>query len=745
MITITEIIENLSSSPVITNKKITAKTKKADAYIYAGGGYDTETTTLKKDVVRIGYSEYDYDTVKQEYTIYEKDKAVKHTYKGEYYKKPVLAFVYHVQIIIKGQYITFRKIQDAADFLISLSEALKKHFNNYRHIKITNYPRLIIWVANLNFEWQFIKTYLDKCMTSYFAKNKTTPLSITINDTIELRECIGLFGTSLENIANNFTETKKLKGDLDYNKIRVSATPLTEKEQEYCYNDVKILDELSYKAHDMYTMNKLKIPLSNTGIVRQDMRVELGGKISFEYYNNSFIMPPTEELYFEWRKFLYQGGYAHSNSAFVGKELNNVVCADITSDYPYQINSKTFPAGELIHCEDKTLYKSVMRKYKHKLLKVIFKSIHAKTTHTYISKHKIMNHHIARNCIYDNGRLYSGENITLWLTEVDIKIISTLYTGKFDILDLWYFTKSKSAPKFITTVMNRYYRQKEVLKSLKKDNTFEYKWSKVLVNSVYGMCSTGIYTTKTVYNNIEFCDLEDSSFNYETQKKKMWLNPFIGYYTTAYARATLVQLISRYPNVIVQYDTDSIFIWLDSPHKKEVKALLKEIERTNRIIESNNLLQFNDIHMKTIGTWELENPYKRFKCLGAKRYIALKQNGEYKTAIAGCNKDGFLNHCKNNNIDPFDFFSSELKLSFAESNKLMASYGNDREDKTITVTDCNGVTEDVIYRTYCALYEVPFKFNMDVLWFDVLKDIEYYNRQFPAKYRTQNILESEIL
>lgn len=742
---ISKIIKELVECPVITNKRITSKTKQADAYIYCGGGYDTETTTLKKDVVRIGYHEYDYDAAKQEYTVYEKEKAVKYPYKGEYYKKPVLAFVYHVQIMIKGKYITFRKIQDAADFLIELSKRLKEYFGDYEHLKITNYPRLIIWVANLSFEWQFIKSYIDYYMTGYFAKDKMSPLSIIINNTIELRECIGLFGNSLEKIAKNFTETKKLKGDLDYNKIRVSSTPLTEKEQQYCYNDVKILDELSYKAHDMYTKNKLKIPLTNTGIVRQDMRKELGGKISYEYYDNSFLMPPTEELYFEWRKFLYQGGYSHSNSSFVGKELSNVMCVDITSDYPYQINSKTFPADELIHCTDKTQYTEVMHKYKHNILKVRFKSLHAKTTHTYISKHKIIQHNITRNCIYDNGRLYSGENITLWVTEVDLKIISTLYTGKFDILDLWYFTRSKSAPRFLTNVMNAYYRQKELLKEQGKKDTFEYKWAKILVNSVYGMCSTGIYTTKTIYNGAEFEECENSSFNYEKQKNKMWLNPFIGYYTTAYARATLVQLISRYPNVIVQYDTDSVFIWLDSPHKKEVKALLKEIERTNHIIESNNLLQHNDIHMKTIGTWELEKPYTRFKCLGAKRYIALEQNGEYKSAIAGCNKEGFLNHCKNNNIDPFDFFSSELKLSFAESNKLMASYGNDTDDKTVTVTDFTGVTEDVVYRTYCALYEVPFKFNIDVLWFDVLKDIEDYNSQFPAKYRTQNILESVIL
>lgn len=82
--------------------------------------------------------------------------------------------------------------------------------------------RIIIWIANLSFEFQFIRKRFN--FTKIFAKEQRKPLYAIIDDCIELRDPLPISGGSLAQLAKDYTKTQKLVGDLDYSIIRNSTT-----------------------------------------------------------------------------------------------------------------------------------------------------------------------------------------------------------------------------------------------------------------------------------------------------------------------------------------------------------------------------------------------------------------------------------------------------------------------------------------------------------------------------------------
>ena len=96
-----------------------------------------------------------------------------------------------------------------------------------------------MWVANLSFEFQFIRKWLH--VTRLFAKEARQPLLVEHNGWLQFREALSISGGNLEQLAKDYCTTQKLVGDLDYSKIRHSTTPLTQEELNYCIHDVLII------------------------------------------------------------------------------------------------------------------------------------------------------------------------------------------------------------------------------------------------------------------------------------------------------------------------------------------------------------------------------------------------------------------------------------------------------------------------------------------------------------------------
>ena len=690
----------------ICNKK--RKSKNAETYLYCGGGYDTESTTILDEN-----------------------------------NKPICAFVYHIQIMINGIYITFRDINLLTPFIKQLRYEIE---NKYDEKTV-----LIVWVANLAHEWSFFKHQLSNVgITNIFAKNKRNPLKIKCG-CIEFRECLGLMGKSLADVAKTYTKTQKLKGDLDYDLIRTWRTILTEKEQEYCYNDVKILDELSYVIFDKFTKQGLKIPMTQTGILRQKCKNAI-----FNYKNecklNELLMPKDELTYTQFRQYLYCGGLSGSNIEYVGKKLIHIKGADLTSDYPAQMNQHLFPSGELKECKPEDIFK---HKHQFRIFEVFIKKMEARTSHAVFSKHKIMNFKHTKNAIINNGKVQYIENVKIMINNVDLEALLKVYNFKgFFVLRCWYFTHKSKAPKFLLKCMNDDYLLKHTLKEKLKTlkyGTDEYnkianelKEVKARVNSYYGMFATRLYDCIYQYDE-NTKDIEEKSADkqYNELITNVWLNPFIAYWCTSYARKILIDLIAKYPRVIVQYDTDSFYYRTDLP---ESVVFESELKTWNERKMQQNKAMFNNSAFDDLGAWEIEKEeYQYFKCLGAKRYIYkhfdifeekdtyIIYKSEVNPVVAGLPKQAFKTYVKTHGVDPFKLFDNDMILNRIDSKKLASVY-YDGEPYYKKITDYQNFEDICEIGTYHALYKTEFTLKLNYDYEMIIQQIEE-EKGLPPKFR----------
>lgn len=131
--------------------------------------------------------------------------------------------------------------------------------------------RLIVYVHNLPYEWQFIRKHFSWDKVFFLEDRK--PVKARIGG-IEFRCSLKLSGgKSLQNVGKDLQKHKleKKVGDLDYNLIRTSITPLTEKELGYCEYDIRVLN--AYIEEKIEQDGGIdRIPLTNTGYVREYCR-----------------------------------------------------------------------------------------------------------------------------------------------------------------------------------------------------------------------------------------------------------------------------------------------------------------------------------------------------------------------------------------------------------------------------------------------------------------------------------------
>lgn len=635
---------------VISNRKRKCKTQ--EFYIYEGAGFDCETS---KD------------------------------------EQSGMSFVYIWQFSLGDNVYLGREPSLFKTFLNELSELLPEGV------------KLIVWDANISYEWAFFREYLKEGITEVFAKTKRQILTFTYNSNIQFRECLGVFGKSLKKIAESYTKTQKLVDRYDYNKKRLPCTPLKYSELQYCINDVVILSELGKIAHDIYTLNGKKIPLTQTGIVRNAIKDNVGYMSKNKLISENKNLIRTEQEYKTLRQYLYSGGLTHSNVKYVGELLHNVRCYDLTSAYPAQLNQKYFPCGALV---DGTPQEAI--KHRHYILYVNFYNIKSKTSHSTISKHKCIGELV--NPLLDNGRIHKAEKITLIVNEVDLYNINKIYTyDKMTCFKAMYFTSSRKCPKAIVETMNEFYKKKKQLKDCGKSDTLEYRTSKEFVNSVYGMLCTRLYTEELEWKNQE---LTEVTKDFEKAKNTMF-NPFIGYWTTAYTRQRLIDMIAKYPDYIVQYDTDSIYCLPCKELDKEIKKINNKIKLINQGIFDG------DKDFEDLGQWELEKFVSAdFMALGSKRYVKRKDD-KIKITFAGAIQKDLIKESERLGLDIFEFMKSFTIVADNSSKTTLKYFDNPAE---VCYTDRRGVTQTVYIPSCATIEKIPFNASLSNAY-DYLKNL----------------------
>lgn len=670
-------------------------------YIKVGSGFDTETSKIP-----VNPSIYGID----------------HT-----------AYCYHWQFGLGEWAFMGRSLDTMCDFMNMLIPSIKN--NRPKH-------KLLVFMANIGYDWQFCKKYWHEFgISKIFAKEKRDPILIEVDSTLQFREVIGLFGNSLAQIAKNYCGIKKLVGDLDYDKIRLSNTPMDETEIGYCVRDVEILVKLAegYIYKNFFGKNP-RLPYTSTGIVRDAIKRELGASLKAEREKIASWMP-TEYEYELFRKYLFKGGISGCNIIHMGKIFNiskgeGVIGADITSDYPYQMLTKLYPMGKAVvtsngnFCKTDNPYIAI----------VLFKKFQAKTSHALMSAHKALNSSQMvkdERTVLDNNRIQYAEELKLCINDVEYKSLKKAYKWKkCYVLKCWEFPEGyKKLPQHIIKTCLKQYMIKQSLKENYSD-TQEYRDAKAFVNSIFGMMCTALFREDWVFDEKE-CDIkvqEDENGNkittpYEDCCKYLFLSPYWGFWITSYAREMLIDVITRFPKIIIQYDTDSVYFKLGTAESDKLMEYLKFKNAQMELL--NRTLFAGEPNMLSLGTWDFTKPFLRYKGLGAKRYmyeyIDKKGNKQIKVTVTGCRtvKDenspyyekstlilqNDINNKKNGtNVDPFDFFNDHMKIEKENTYKLASHYIDD--EIVVDSTDYEGNTETVVCRSAVVLTEVEFTLSV---------------------------------
>lgn len=567
--------------------------------------------------------------------------------------------------------------------------------------------RLVIYVHNLGYEFQFIRHMFY--FTHVFARKERRPMKATTRENIEFRCSMFLTNAPLKDVGHNLlTPLEKFDETYNYQEIRTSQTPLTEQELAYGERDVEIVVAL-INERIQQDGDIANIPLTSTGYVRKDIRSAC--LETPRYYNLMQRLTITPDEY-KLLMLAMIGGFTHANCWHVDQTLHNVASNDLKSAYPAQMMMQTFPmsSGERIDVNnsEKNL-RAILTNY-HCVLLVRLRNVMTKWRgDNIISESRCFGDKKECNIKSDNGRVMSADVLTTACTEIDLAYYKEFYKiGSIEILDGYYYDRGY-LPKPIRMEVIEYFNKKTELKGIEGEEA-NYMRSKNKLNSAYGMMVTNIVSNKIEYHGewqSEEPDLETAISKENHNKNRFLFFPW-GVFVTAYTRARVWNAILETGDDQVYTDTDSVKYLNPEKHQdffdKENEAVIKRMHE----VADELGVEWDYIAPKgqVMGVWENDANYIKFKTLGAKRYIYQDKKG-FNITIAGCNKKLGKEYIASKE-DPFGFFENEMEIDEEHSGRLTHTYIDD--PMFGTVTDYLG--NEGTYYTRSGVHMEPSSYTM---------------------------------
>ena len=576
--------------------------------------------------------------------------------------------------------------------------------------RLNESKRLVIYVHNLSYEFQFIRTQFN--WLDVFSVSERKPIKATTTTGIEFRDSYILSGFSLANTAKNLVKhkIKKMVGDLDYSLIRHENTPLTDDELGYLKNDVVIVTSYIDEQLDIYE-DISKIPATNTGRVRKFVREKCyytakshkkSSRGKFKRYRNIMNDLTLEPMQYIQCKRAFMGGYTHANARHSGKTLDNVSSIDFTSSYPSVMVSEKFPMSRFRNVEVNNKHEmlALLKDYAV-IMDVKFIGLEQKITQdSYISESKCNS---LINPTINNGRVVSADELTITITEVDLEIIQECYKWNDTVTTNIMYAHKAYLPKAIVESVIELYQGKTELKDV-EGSEVEYLLSKGMLNSIYGMCVTDLVKDNALYDgdwSMEQVDLNEEIEKYNKSIQRFLYYPW-GLWVTAYARKNLWSGILATGDDYVYSDTDSLKVIGLDKYSDYIEAFnnniyAKMVKVCDHHSIDTDLLKpkTKDGVIKTLGIWDYEGTYDKFKTLGAKRYLTLLGD-RIEITIAGLSKQNGIKHmlelANNDKHEVFNVFNDDLYIPANKTGKMTHTYID--EDMQFMITDYNGVTKE---------------------------------------------------
>ena len=638
------------------------------------------------------------------------------------YRGNKTAIMYVWAMDFNGDSIIGRTWGEWLELLRKLSEYLETDTDN----------RLIIYVHNLAYEFQFIRKFFD--WYKVFAVDTRKPVYAVTTSGLEFRCSYILSGYSLEKLATQLKEheIKKLVGNLDYKLIRHSETILTDEEIAYCINDVQIVT--AYISERIKNDGDItKIPLTKTGYVRRYCKAMTMGtgkrhkNMTYRNFIKSLTLKTDEYMQL---KRAFQGGFTHANPFYSGKTLHNVASFDFSSSYPAVMVAEKFPmsrAEEVNTINDKVFYNSI--KLYCCLFDVRIEGLRSKIfIDSYLSFSRCWG---VVSATINNGRIVKADRLYTTLTEQDFLILSAMYEwDKLSIAHLRRYKRNYLPTKFVESIL-QLYQDKTQLKGV-EEREYDYARSKEMINSAYGMIVTDICRDDNIYINdtweTQEHDVAKEINKYNSSYSRFLFYPW-GVWVTAYARRNLFTGILSVMDDYVYSDTDSLKVLNHTIHDNYINEYNDKI--ISRVMAAMDFHGF-DYEMaapktikgitKPIGVWDYEGTYDTFKTLGAKRYMTEKE-GKLQLTVSGLNKVDAIKYMKENYTFPFDAFNDELYIPKGHTGKMIHTYID--EERSGKIEDYNGIVSEYSEKSAVHLDDADYSLKLGHEYADFLMGLQH--------------------
>ena len=520
-------------------------------------------------------------------------------------------------------------------------------FYNRINAVLANDEYIIVYIHNLSYEFQFMRSLFEIDSEDVFVVKSRRILKWT-QEHFEFRCSYLQTNMSLAAFTKKFqVKHQKLSGEeFNYEKRRFPDTPLTERELEYCINDVRGLVEAIKAEMERDNDNLYTIPLTSTGYVRRDVKAALREWGTYRVVE----LLPTADVYILLRE-AFRGGNTHANrycvkdTEFVLPPLENVHSVDRSSSYPdVQVNYK-FPMSpfkrvirdDVSYTELKTHY--IKKRGYALIFRMEIDNLELRDMFNpcpYLSFDKARN---VRGKSLDNGRLLSADHVEITVTDIDFNIIDKQYNlddSNVKITDL-YFSRYDYLPTELRELVKLYYIQKTKLKGIAEQQLYYDKF-KNLINACYGCSAQDPAKDRILY------DAESEKVYVEEGKRLIDIladgHPTMPYqwgvWTTARARERLQIMIDA-----VHENVGSEFVYTDTDSVKYIGEFdYTKVNAELQAIAEKNGAYADDVKGKRhyMGVYEYEGTYKQFETMGAKSYVYRDDADDLHITIAGVPK-----------------------------------------------------------------------------------------------------------
>ena len=590
----------------------------------------------------------------------------------------------------------------------------------------------IVWVHNLSYEFQFLCNLFK--WKSVFARSPHKVMKCVPEEhpNIEFRCSYYLTRLSLESWGKQLG-VYKMKGDLDYEVVRTPLTSLTAKELGYCQRDCEVVYEGIKKYIQTYK-DQWNIPLTQTGTVRREVKARLLQDRSYKKFIKKLV--PSWSGEYEMLQEVFAGGYTHANRMYAGiVQCDDIIQHyDFASSYPTVMVAEKYPMSPWFYKPIDEIPPDSDFEDNAYIFKVHFSQLKCTSYNTYIQASKVH----ATNILYDNGRVISADELTMYMTEQDWLTIKETYKWKaIELIEAWKSRKDY-LPKAFTEYILELYKNKTELKGIKEKEDL-YLQSKQYINSLYGMCVTAILQADVTFDGAEWAvdkltaEMVDAKLKELADYKDKHCAYFVSYswgcYVTAYSRRNLWKCIESVDEEMIYCDTDSIFVlgkqdfsWYD---KEITEKLHKACEIMGLDFESTRPKDKKGIE-HPLGVFTKEDDCVEFLTLGAKRYVERrKKDGKLHLTVSGINKEAveLLKDDIENFEDNFEFDKDAECV-----HKRLATY----IDYMPRVTFPDGYELDLDYGI--NLRRTGYKLTMTDEYKTLINYVEHYMDDLPDQF-----------